>query len=97
MARDFFNQSQSVAMQNQSNCGITFDAQLESTLCVLRNAYHDYLSAHMTLSTLLITPMSKAACEVINKESWYAVRRTHVIHEPIILRSLPPVKSHVTQ
>ena len=26
----FFNQSQSVAMQNQSNCGITFDAQSTS-------------------------------------------------------------------
>ena len=30
----FFNQSQSVAMQNQSNCGITFDAQLKSALSV---------------------------------------------------------------
>ena len=28
----FFNQSQSVAMQNQSNCGITFDTQLKSAL-----------------------------------------------------------------
>ena len=27
---DFFNQSQSVAMQNQSNCGITFDTQLKA-------------------------------------------------------------------
>ena len=27
-----FNQSQSVAMQNQSNCGITFDTQLKSAL-----------------------------------------------------------------
>ena len=26
----FFNQSQSVAMQNQSNCGITFDTQLKA-------------------------------------------------------------------
>ena len=25
----FFNQSQSVAMQNQSNCGITFDTQID--------------------------------------------------------------------
>ena len=30
----FFNQSKSVAMQNQSNCGITFDTQLESSLYV---------------------------------------------------------------
>ena len=30
----FFNQSQSVAMQNQSNCGITFDTQLKSALCL---------------------------------------------------------------
>ena len=28
----FFNQSQSVAMQNQSNCGITFDTQLKTAL-----------------------------------------------------------------
>ena len=28
----FCNQSQSVAMQNQSNCGITFDTQLKSAL-----------------------------------------------------------------
>ena len=28
----FFNQWQSVAMQNQSNCGITFDTQLKSAL-----------------------------------------------------------------
>ena len=28
----FFNQSQSVAMQNQSNCGIAFDTQLKSAL-----------------------------------------------------------------
>ena len=28
----FFNQSQSVAMQNQSNCGITFDTQLKGAL-----------------------------------------------------------------
>ena len=28
----FFNQSQSVAMQNQSNCGITFDTQLKIAL-----------------------------------------------------------------
>ena len=30
--REIFNQSQSVAMQNQSNCGITFDTQLKSAL-----------------------------------------------------------------
>ena len=28
----FFNQSQSVAVQNQSNCGITFDTQLKSAV-----------------------------------------------------------------
>ena len=28
----FFNQSVSVGMQNQSNCGITFDTQLKSAL-----------------------------------------------------------------
>ena len=28
----FFNQSQSVAMQNESNCVITFDTQLKSVL-----------------------------------------------------------------
>ena len=35
VARDFFSQSQSVAMQNQSNCGITFDTQLKSALHLL--------------------------------------------------------------
>ena len=32
MAGDFFHQSQSVAIQNQSNCEITFDAQLKTSL-----------------------------------------------------------------
>ena len=32
VAGNFFNQSQSVAMQNQSSCGITFDTQLKSAL-----------------------------------------------------------------
>ena len=42
----FFNQSQSVAMQNQSNCGITFDTQLKSALsrllwfCISIHGYH---------------------------------------------------------
>ena len=30
----FFNQSQSVAMQNQSNCGISFDTQLKNALSI---------------------------------------------------------------
>ena len=30
--REIFSQSQSVAMQNQSNCEIAFDAQLKTTL-----------------------------------------------------------------
>ena len=33
----FFNQSQSVAMQNQSNCRITFDTQLKSALSRINN------------------------------------------------------------
>ena len=32
----FFNQSQSVAMQNQSNCGTTFDTQLKSALSMFQ-------------------------------------------------------------
>ena len=34
----FFNQSQSVAMQNQSNCGIAFDTQMKSAL-IMKTRY----------------------------------------------------------
>ena len=32
VAQDFFSQSQSVAMQNQNNCKVTFDRQLKTAL-----------------------------------------------------------------
>ena len=37
-ARFFFSQSQSVAMQNQSNCLITFDTQLKTVLLMICNS-----------------------------------------------------------
>ena len=36
----FLNQSQSVAMQNQSNCGITFDTQLKTALSKINELLH---------------------------------------------------------
>ena len=39
VVRDFFKQSQSVAMQNQSNCVITFDTQLKSALRIIQTTH----------------------------------------------------------
>ena len=39
-AARFFNQSQSVAMQNQSNCIITLDTQLKSALTCVNSRIH---------------------------------------------------------